>query len=66
MHHIHVWSLNDQNIHLEAHVDIEDRMVSETACLADEIEDLLHDEFEITHVTLQFESGRCDDNGLIQ
>ncbi|MEO0795182.1 MAG: cation diffusion facilitator family transporter [Verrucomicrobiota bacterium] len=66
IHHVHVWSLNDQNIHLEAHVNIEDRMVSDTACLADEIEDLLHDKFEITHVTLQFESGRCTDEDLIQ
>jgi len=66
VHHIHLWSLNDQTVHFEAHVEIDDRLVSECGCLADEIEDLLHDEFEITHVTLQFESGRCDDDALIR
>lgn len=66
VHHVHLWSLNDQNVHFEAHVEIDDRLVSECGCLADEIEDLLHDEFEITHVTLQFESGRCSDDALIR
>lgn len=66
VHHVHVWSLNDQNVHFEAHIDIDDRLVSECGGLADQIEDLLHDEFSITHVTLQFESGRCADEALIR
>ncbi|WP_269537754.1 cation diffusion facilitator family transporter [Cerasicoccus fimbriatus] len=66
VHHVHIWSLNDQTVHFEAHIEIDDRLVSETACIADQIEDLLHDEYEITHVTLQFESGRCDDGALIR
>lgn len=65
VHHVHLWSLNDQTIHFEAHIEIDDRLVSETACLADQIEDALHDDFEITHATLQFESGRCADTALI-
>ncbi|WP_309387590.1 cation diffusion facilitator family transporter [Cerasicoccus frondis] len=66
VHHLHIWSLNDQTIHFEAHIDIDDRMVSECGCLADEIEDLLHDQYEITHATLQFESGRCENADLIR
>ncbi|GHB99399.1 cation diffusion facilitator family transporter [Cerasicoccus arenae] len=66
VHHLHIWSLNDQTIHFEAHIDIDDRLVSECSCVADEIEDLLHDKYEITHVTLQFESGRCEDEALIR
>jgi len=65
VHHVHLWSLNDQKAHFEAHIDIDDRLVSETACIADAIEDALHDAFGITHVTLQFESGRCEDPTLI-
>ncbi|WP_309397564.1 cation diffusion facilitator family transporter [Cerasicoccus maritimus] len=65
-HHVHIWSLNDQTIHFEAHIDVDDRLVSECNCLVDEIEDLLHDNYEITHVTLQFESGRCDSPTLIR
>ena len=59
VHHIHLWVLNDEAIHLEAHVDIADRHVSETAALAREIEKLLLEKWGVTHVTLQFESGRC-------
>lgn len=61
VHHVHLWQLNDQNIHFEAHLDVENRMVSETAGLIDAIEDLLHDRYEITHVTIQCEAGRCRD-----
>jgi cobalt-zinc-cadmium efflux system protein len=59
VHHTHLWVLNDDSIHFEAHVDIADRLVSETAELARTIETLLKEKFAITHVTLQFESGCC-------
>lgn len=65
VHHVHLWSLNDQTIHFEAHIEIDDRLVSQTAGLVEQIEDALHDDFEITHATLQFESGRCTDASLI-
>jgi len=66
VHHVHLWSLSDQQIHFEAHVEIDDRLVSETTTIAEAIEDALHDEFSIVHVTLQFESGRCADRALIK
>ena len=28
IHHAHIWMLNEQNIHFEAHVDVEDMLVS--------------------------------------
>jgi len=65
IHHLHLWSLNDKTVHFEAHVEIDDRLVSECSALADKIEDKLHDSFGITHVTLQFESGRCQNTSLI-
>ncbi len=59
VHHVHLWVLNDESIHLEAHVDITDRPVSETAPLGEKIEELLREKWGVTHVTLQFECGCC-------
>jgi cobalt-zinc-cadmium efflux system protein len=60
VHHVHLWVLNDESIHLEAHVDLpEDRRVSETSALGKQIEDLLREKWGVTHVTLQFECGCC-------
>jgi cobalt-zinc-cadmium efflux system protein len=60
VHHVHLWVLNDESIHLEAHVDIaDDRRVSETSALGKQIEELLREKWSVTHVTLQFECGCC-------
>jgi cobalt-zinc-cadmium efflux system protein len=56
LHHLHAWMLTDREIHLEAHVEItEDLQLSELRSIQVEIEDLLHREFSVAHVTLQFE-----------
>lgn len=64
IHHVHVWMLDEQRIHFEAHVDIADMLVSESDTLRKQIEDTLHTH-NISHVTLQFESDRCDSKALI-
>lgn len=59
VHHVHVWSLDENNINFEAHVNIADRLVSETSETLAEIEHiLLH--HGITHITIQFEHNACD------
>ncbi len=56
IHHIHVWNLTDKLIHFECHIDLEeDLRVSETDKIIDSVSKILHDEFEIEHVTIQFE-----------
>ncbi|WOO40681.1 cation diffusion facilitator family transporter [Rubellicoccus peritrichatus] len=65
IHHIHLWQLNDQSVHFEAHVEVEDKLVSNTACIIDAIEDRLHDDYSITHVTVQLEAGRCEETKRI-
>jgi cobalt-zinc-cadmium efflux system protein len=64
IHHVHLWMLNERNIQFEAHVDIEDMMVSESERLREEIEDRLR-LHNISHVTLQFECDSCDSKALI-
>ncbi len=56
IHHIHVWNLTDKLIHFECHITLEeDSKVSETNVLFERVRKTLHDEFDIEHVTVQFE-----------
>lgn len=56
VHHIHVWNLTDKLIHFECHVDLEkDLKISETGEIFESMKKILHDEFDIEHVTIQFE-----------
>lgn len=58
LHHIHVWALSEKQIHFEAHVTLTaDEKVSETASIRQEIVSTLLSDFNIRHVTLQFEHG---------
>lgn len=66
VHHIHLWRLNDNDIHFEAHINVEDMSVSKTSLLRDRLEKELHDKFELTHFTFQFECDSCEDTGLIK
>ncbi len=59
LHHIHLWMVGDNDIHLEGHVDVKDMLLSESGQLLNKIEHLLQDKFNIKHVTLQFECNHC-------
>lgn len=65
IHHVHLWRLNERETHFEAHVDVDDMMVSESSDLLREIEDRLKQSFHINHVTLQFECDKCDSKSLL-
>lgn len=65
IHHVHVWALGEHDIHIEAHVNVEDMYVSQSDILRSEIEKMLRDKFHITHATLQFECGTCKTSELI-
>ncbi len=66
LHHVHLWSLNDRQVHFEGHVDLESDMpVSQASKLNEDISRLLHDRFDIDHTTLQMEFGCCGEEGLI-
>lgn len=56
MHHLHLWQLSEQEIHLEAHISTkQDYHLSQINHIQKNIEDLLQNSFNITHTTLQFE-----------
>lgn len=67
MHHIHAWMLTDQQIHLEAHLELsKDLKLSQVNLIRKEIDSLLTGEFKIDHLTLQFEFQSGHTAHLIQ
>ena len=65
IHHVHLWKMNDADIHFEAHIDVDDLPVSRTAVIRADIERCLRDRYDITHTTLQFECDSCRIKGLV-
>lgn len=65
IHHIHLWKLNDNDTHFEAHIEVEDMVVSKTAEIQKLIEHELHDRYEINHTTLQFECDKCSTKSIV-
>ena len=65
IHHVHVWKMTDSESHFEAHIDVEDLLVSRTGSIRAEIERCLHDRYDIHHTTLQFECDSCQTKALI-
>ncbi len=60
LHHIHVWKLNDKQVHFEAHIEVRDKLISKLMPLKKEIEEILKHRFEVSHTTLQFEISQCE------
>ena len=66
VHHVHIWQLNEDEVHLEAHIDFEeDILLSEFDAVLDTIEEKVYHEFGINHVNIQPEFGKCDSKQLI-
>lgn len=66
LHHIHVWHLNDEELHLEAHLDCsEDIKMSEFNSLLDAVEMVLFKKFHINHINIQPEFKKEDPKDFI-
>ncbi|MGV3697735.1 cation diffusion facilitator family transporter [Flavobacterium sp.] len=66
LHHIHVWHLNEEELHLEAHLDCsEDIKMSEFNVLLHEIEIVLFNKFNINHTNIQPEFKKEDPKDFI-
>ncbi len=66
LHHVHIWCLNDDELHLEAHLDFkEDISISRFTSILNEIEIILHDKFHINHVNIQPEFNKEDPKDII-
>jgi cobalt-zinc-cadmium efflux system protein len=66
LHHIHVWHLNDEELHLEAHLDCSDDIkMSEFNDLLDQVETVLFEKFHINHINIQPEFKKQDPKDFI-
>jgi len=66
VHHVHIWQLNEDEVHLEAHIDfLEDIKISEFDIILDRIEEEMYHKFGINHVNIQPEFGKCDVKQII-
>lgn len=66
VHHMHIWQLNVQKIHLETHIDFyEEVTISEFDKVLMKIEKVLYKDFGINHVNLQPEFQKDDPKDII-
>lgn len=66
LHHVHIWNLNDDELHLEAHLDCSnDIKMSEYNVLLSKIEHLLLEKFNINHINIQPEYCKEDAKDII-
>ena len=66
IHHVHIWHLNDKDIHFEAHIEFkEDIRLSEFDRVCSEVEHILFEKFHIRHCNLQPEFERDDNKDFI-
>ncbi len=66
VHHVHIWQLNEEEVHLEAHIDFDrDINLSEFDIILSKIEEEVYHSFGINHVNIQPEYGKCDLKNII-
>jgi cobalt-zinc-cadmium efflux system protein len=65
IHHLHVWTVGENDVHLEAHLNVRNMRISEGDELRRAIEAMLRASFGINHTTIQLECGQCREVGLI-
>lgn len=66
LHHIHVWCLNDDELHLEAHLDFKrDVTLSRFNEVLMEIEKIVKEQYGINHVNIQPEFNKEDPKDFI-
>jgi cobalt-zinc-cadmium efflux system protein len=66
LHHIHIWHLNEEEIHLEAHLECSENFtLTEFDTLLNKIELLVFEKFGINHITIQPEFKKEDPKDFI-
>ena len=62
IHHMHSWMLDENTLHFEAHIKLDDLKLSDVHKIYQEIEEILENEFSVSHITIQPEFIGCTDN----
>lgn len=66
IHHVHAWMIDEKTIFFEAHIDLNDQLLSSVEVIYREVTHLLTEHFGINHVTLQAEVNCCSDKNIIK
>ena len=68
LYHIHLWHLNDNELHFEAHLDCQENIsISEFNTIVSEIEEILFHDFHISHCTIQPDFGKnCSKDFILE
>lgn len=66
VHHVHIWQLNEEEIHMEAHVDFQnDITLSQFDNILKNIEEFVLKNYDINHINIQPEYGKDDSKDVI-
>jgi cobalt-zinc-cadmium efflux system protein len=65
VHDVHVWSITPEVHSMSCHVLIDDLSTSEATKIRDRIKEILNQQFNIGHATLQMECEQCDVNDIL-
>lgn len=64
VHDLHVWSITQSLRTLSAHIVTQDMQISAGAAIQSQVGEMLEDQYDIHHATLQFECVACPGGGL--
>jgi cobalt-zinc-cadmium efflux system protein len=62
VHDVHLWAITSGLYALSCHLLIEDRMVSDSGHIVEEVNQVLRQKFGISHSTLQLECEECENS----
>jgi cobalt-zinc-cadmium efflux system protein len=65
VHDLHIWTIGSGSHALAAHVVLNDRRISEATAILQRIDAAMRAEYDISHVTVQFECKSCDPSNNI-
>ncbi len=66
IHHLHIWKLDDHDIHLEAHIDFDDNLnLGDITKIIGKVAKNLKETHHIAHITIQAEYDKSDDKKLV-
>jgi cobalt-zinc-cadmium efflux system protein len=65
VHDLHVWTIGSGSHALSAHVVLADRQLSEANAILKRITAAMRDQFDISHITVQFECESCEEDDTI-
>lgn len=60
VHDLHIWNICPGHVALSAHVTVEEMDYHNSTHIMDELKACLRDDFGISHTTIQFECGMCE------